>query len=64
MNNWIPVKSRLPAPGERVLVSNGKMVMEAYRTLYNTWERNGAPLICMQPIEWMEMPKGSMEEKL
>ena len=63
MNNWISVKDRLPAPGERVLVSNGKMVMEAYRTISGTWERFGVNLFCMVPTEWMPMPKGSDDEE-
>ena len=63
MNNWISVKDRLPDPGERVLVSNGKMVMEAYRTIYGNWERFGTRLFCMEPIEWMPMPKGSQDEE-
>ena len=63
MSNWISVKDRLPDPGERVLVSNGKMVMEAYRTIYGNWERFGTRLFCIEPIEWVPMPKGSQDEE-
>lgn len=39
LGKWISVDGTLPAPGMRVLATDGVFVGEAYRTSANTWRR-------------------------
>lgn len=43
---WISVEERLPPCGERVLITEGSAVFEAYLSISHKWVRNG--------IGWME----------
>ena len=59
-NDWVSVEDAIPAPGERVLATDGTFVGEAYRTSANTWYRHtGFPWRdCLQSIVtlWMPLP--------
>ena len=59
-NEWVSVEAAIPAPGERVLATDGTFVGEAYRTSANTWYRHtGFPWRdCLQSIVtlWMPLP--------
>ena len=39
LGKWISIDGTLPAPGTRVLATDGVFVGEAYRTSANTWRR-------------------------
>lgn len=41
LGKWISVDDELPAPGMRVLATDGVFVGEAYRTVSGTWNRYG-----------------------
>ena len=41
MAEWISVKDRLPEYGERVLITEGTAVFEAYRSASGKWVRMG-----------------------
>ena len=64
-NEWVSVEDAIPAPGERVLATDGTFVGEAYRTSANTWYRHtGFPWRdCLQSIvtHWMPLPKPPKE---
>ena len=66
MSEWISVKARLPEAGERVLVSSGMFVGEAYRTSANTWYRHtGFPLrdiLHRDVTHWMPLPEPPEED--
>ena len=59
-NKWVNVEDAIPAPGERVLATDGTFVGEAYRTSAKTWYRHtGFPWRdCLQSIvtHWMPLP--------
>lgn len=39
-NEWVSVEDVIPAPGERVLATDGTFVGEAYRSSANSWFRH------------------------
>lgn len=59
-NEWVSIKERQPAPGSRVLATDGIFVGEAYRTSANSWYRHtGFPwrLACGKIVtHWMPLP--------
>ena len=62
MAEWISVEDRLPEPGERVLVTDGSFVCEAYLNIINKWVRGGTELFFMRPSSWMPLPEPPGEE--
>ena len=54
---WISVEDRLPEPGERVLVTNGIFVCEAYLNISNKWVRAGVEVFFITPSCWMPLPE-------
>lgn len=59
---WISVKDRLPEPGERVIATNGAIVLEMHRRLFNQemcWARYGIKLEDFyEPVtHWMPLPQ-------
>lgn len=64
---WISVEDRLPEPGERVLVTDGAFVGEAYRTIGGAWRRYDGVLfqVCLgsDVTHWMPLPEGPKEEE-
>lgn len=62
MTEWISVEERLPEPGERVLVTNGSFVCEAYLNIINKWVRAGKQVFFMSPSSWMPLPEPPGEE--
>lgn len=60
---WISVKDRLPIRGDRVLVTNGGFVCEAYLSAADNWIRGGVLLLFMTPTHWMELPKPPKEDE-
>lgn len=60
MNKWISVADSLPAPGERVLATDGAFVGEAYLTETGRWVRHHGlewPAALGYPVtHWMGMP--------
>ena len=66
-NEWVSVEDAIPAPGERVLATDGTFVGEAYRTSANTWYRHtGVPWRDrLQSIvtHWMPLPKSPKEDE-
>lgn len=65
LGKWISIDETLPAPGMRVLATDGVFVGEAYRTSANTWSRyDGMDMRdCLGSIvtHWMPLP-GAPEE--
>lgn len=61
MLEWISVKERLPEKGERILVTNGASVGEAYMNLQGKWMRFGSELVWMTPTHWMPLPPAPKE---
>lgn len=59
---WISVEERLPIRGDRVLVTNGSFVCEAYLSTADNWIRGGAPLFYMTPTHWMPLPDPPVKE--
>ena len=57
---WINVDGTLPAPGTRVLATDGVFVGEAYRTSANTWRRYDGVAMrdCLWSVvtHWMPLP--------
>ena len=63
LNEWVSVEDAIPAPGERVLATDGTFAGEAYRTSANTWYRHAGFQWrdCLQSIvtHWMPLPAPS-----
>lgn len=57
---WISVEERLPKCGERVLITEGSCVFEAYRSISNKWVRNGIGW-AEDVTHWMPLPEGLKE---
>ena len=57
-DNWIRLCDEKPTPGERVLVSNGRFVCEAYMMNNGEWVRSGCRMSFMVPLYWIPMPMG------
>ena len=60
LGKWISVDGTLPAPGMRVLATDGVFVGEAYRTSANTWRRYDGMAMrdCIGSVvtHWMPLP--------
>ena len=62
MAEWISVKDRLPEPEKLVIATNGSIVLEMYRQIFNmemAWTRYGIKLEDFYgPItHWMPLPE-------
>lgn len=60
-NGWFSVKKALPDPGERVIVTDGVFVGEAYLGKNGTWKRYGMDMVSRMtgifpPIAWRPLP--------
>lgn len=60
LGKWISIDGTLPAPGTRVLATDGVFVGEAYRTSANTWRRYDGMAMrdCIGSVvtHWMPLP--------
>ena len=60
LGKWISIDGTLPAPGMRVLATDGVFVGEAYRTSANTWRRYDGMAMrdCIGSVvtHWMPLP--------
>ena len=59
MNQWRDVESDPPKMGKEVIVSDGKIGLEAYRNHRNEYIRNGnydLADVGIKPIKWCEVP--------
>ena len=60
LGKWISIDGTLPAPGMRVLATDGIFVGEAYRTSANTWRRYDGMAMrdCIGSVvtHWMPLP--------
>lgn len=60
LGKWINVDETLPAPGMRVIATDGVFVGEAYRTSADTWRRYDGTAMrdCLGSIvtHWMPLP--------
>lgn len=58
---WIPVTERLPEPGERVLTTDGRFVVELYVSSRGQWLRYNvldySNLMKFDIIRWMPLPE-------
>lgn len=61
LQRWTSVDDELPAPGMRVLATDGVFVGEAYRTSANTWRRYDGVAMrdCIGSVvtHWIPLPK-------
>ncbi len=55
-NGWISVKDRLPRCGDRVIMTDGVFVCEAFLSISGKWVRNGIGWIESEITHWMPMP--------
>lgn len=55
-HEWISVKDRLPLCGERVLISDGSSVFEAYLSISHKWVRSGIGWYEVV-THWMPLPE-------
>lgn len=60
-DGWFSVRRALPDPGERVIVTDGVFVGEAYLGKGGTWKRYGADMVgrvtgIFPPVAWRPMP--------
>ena len=53
---WISVKGRLPRCGDRVIMTDGVFVCEAFLSISGKWVRNGIGWIESEITHWMPMP--------
>lgn len=60
LQQWTSVDDELPAPGNRVIATDGYFVGEAYRTISGTWNRYDGVAMrdCIGSIvtHWMPLP--------
>ena len=56
LNGWISVKDRLPRCGDRVIMTDGVFVCEAFLSISGKWVRNGIGWIESEITHWMPMP--------
>ena len=60
-SKWISVEERLPKCGERVLITDGAAVFEAYLSISHKWVRSG--LLWQENVtHWMPLPEPPKEE--
>lgn len=66
LGKWISVDGTLPAPGKRVLATDGVFVGEAYLTSANTWRRYDGMAMrdCIGSVVtyWMPLPPVPKED--
>lgn len=66
LNGWISVKDRLPLCGDRVIMTDGVFVCEAFLSISGKWVRNGIGWIESEITHWQPMPeppeRGKTEE--
>lgn len=66
LGKWISVDGTLPAPGTRVLATDGVFVGEAYRTSADTWSRYDGTAMrdCIGSVvtHWMPLPPVPKED--
>lgn len=55
-NRWISVKDKLPRCGDRVIMTDGVFVCEAFLSISGKWVRNGIGWIASEITHWMPMP--------
>lgn len=60
MPKWISVEEALPKYGERVLITEGACVFEAYRSISNKWVRHGIGW-AEDVTHWMPLPEPPKE---
>ena len=60
---WISVKDRLPRCGDRVIMTDGVFVCEAFLSISGKWVRNGIGWIESEITHWMPMPTPTKREK-
>ena len=63
LNGWISVKDRLPLCGDRVIMTDGVFVCEAFLSISGKWVRNGISWIESEITRWMPMPEPPEMEK-
>lgn len=63
LNEWISVKDRLPRCGDRVIMTDGVFVCEAFLSISGKWKRNGIDWIESEITHWMPMPEPPEMEK-
>lgn len=63
LNEWISVKERLPLCGDRVIMTDGVFVCEAFLSISGKWMRNGIGWIESEITHWQPMPEPPKMEK-
>lgn len=63
LNGWISVKDRLPLCGDRVIMTDGVFVCEAFLSISGKWMRNGISWIESEITHWQPMPEPPVIEK-
>lgn len=65
LRQWTSVGEELPAPGTRVIATDGYFVGEAYRTISGAWNRYDGVAMrdCLGSIvtHWMPLPEAPMK---
>lgn len=56
LNGWISVQDRLPRCGDRVIMTDGVFVCEAFLSISGKWVRNGIGWIESEITHWMPLP--------
>lgn len=66
LGKWISIDGTLPAPGMRVIATDGVFVGEAYRTSAGTWNRYDGVAMrdCLGSVvtHWMPLPPVPKED--
>lgn len=63
LNGWISVKDRLPRCGDKVIITDGVFVSEAFLSIRHKWVRDGFDWIASEITHWMPMPEPPRTEK-
>lgn len=63
LNGWISVKDRLPRCGDKVIITDGVFVSEAFLSIRHKWVRDGFDWIASEITHWMPMPEPPEMEK-
>lgn len=56
-NGWISVKDRLPRCGDRVIVTDGVFVCEAFLSIRHKWVRDGFDWTASEITHWQPTPE-------